>query len=122
MTKRLQFAAEVMSTDAGLHADQAPRYIGKSCFNLATRPLLSQHDCTTFIKANNMERVLADIDADYGDRSAKILRNGVLLVFGAPCQLLSLARQEHGRTIPLTDFSPTHRSARPILRSPSENL
>jgi hypothetical protein len=27
----------------------------------------------------------------------------VLLVFGAPCQLPSLAGQEHGRTIPLTD-------------------
>jgi hypothetical protein len=29
----------------------------------------------------------------------------VLLVFGAPCQLRLLAGQEHGRTIPLTDFS-----------------
>jgi hypothetical protein len=28
----------------------------------------------------------------------------VLLVFGAPCQLRSLAGQEHGRTIPLTDM------------------
>jgi hypothetical protein len=27
--------------------------------------------------------------------------NDVLLVFGAPCQLQSLAGQEHGRTIPL---------------------
>jgi hypothetical protein len=31
----------------------------------------------------------------------------MLLVFGAPCQLVSLAGQEHGRTIPLTDVSPT---------------
>jgi hypothetical protein len=28
----------------------------------------------------------------------------VLLVFGAPCQLRSLAGQEHGRTIPLADM------------------
>jgi hypothetical protein len=28
----------------------------------------------------------------------------VLLVFGAPCQLRSLAGQEHGRTIPLADI------------------
>ena len=27
----------------------------------------------------------------------------MLLVSGAPCQLRSLAGQEHGRTIPLTD-------------------
>jgi hypothetical protein len=32
-----------------------------------------------------------------------VLRHGVLLVFGAPGQLLSLAGQEHGRTIPLAD-------------------
>ena len=30
-----------------------------------------------------------------------VLRHGVLLVFGAPCQLRLLAGQEHGRTIPL---------------------
>jgi hypothetical protein len=29
----------------------------------------------------------------------------VLLVFGAPCQLQSLAGQEHGRTIPLADIT-----------------
>jgi hypothetical protein len=50
-----------------------------------------------------MERVLADIDTDYGDCVTNCLRHGVLLVFGAPCQLRSLAGQEHGRTIPLPD-------------------
>jgi hypothetical protein len=29
----------------------------------------------------------------------------VLLVLGAPCQLLLLAGREHGRTIPLEDVS-----------------
>jgi len=37
-------------------------------------------------------------------RSIGCLRHGVLLVFGAPCQLRLLAGQEHGRTIPLADF------------------
>jgi hypothetical protein len=50
-----------------------------------------------------VERVLADIDADHGDRGIGCLRHGVLLVFGAPCQLRLLAGQEHGRTIPLSD-------------------
>jgi len=31
------------------------------------------------------------------------LRHGVLLGFGAPCQLALPAGEEHGRTIPLTD-------------------
>jgi DNA recombination protein RmuC len=79
---------------------------------LATRPFLTQRDCAAFIKTNDMERVLADIDADYGNRSVEILRHGVLLVFGAPCQLRSLAGQEHGRTIPLAEMN-----ARPSTQS-----
>ena len=39
-----------------------------------------------------------------------LLRHGVLLVFGAPCQLQSLAGQEHGRTIPLADIGQHFRS------------
>jgi hypothetical protein len=50
-----------------------------------------------------VERVLTDIDADNGNPGV-LLRHGVLLVFGTPCQLQSLAGQEHGRTIPLTDI------------------
>jgi hypothetical protein len=70
---------------------------------LATRPLLPQHDCTALIVAHNVERVLPDIDADYGDCGLSCLGHGVLLVFGAPGQLRLLEGQEHGRTIPLAD-------------------
>jgi hypothetical protein len=90
----------MMRTDAGLHADQARGHVGQACFDLATRPLLPQRNCAWLIQADNVERVLADIDADHGDRGVELLRHGVLLVFGAPCQLTSLAGQEHGRTIP----------------------
>jgi hypothetical protein len=58
--------------------------------------LLPQHDGAALILANDVERVLADIDADYGGGSVEFLRHGVLLVFGAPCQLQSLAGLEHG--------------------------
>src|SRR4029077_4340700 len=50
---------------------------------------------------HDVERVLADIDADHGDRCVEFLRHGVLLVLSAPCQLVGLAGPEHGRTIPL---------------------
>jgi hypothetical protein len=53
-----------------------------------------------------VERVLADIDADYSDCGVECLRHGVLLVFGAPCERRSLAGQEHGQTIPLADDMP----------------
>jgi hypothetical protein len=38
----------------------------------------------------------------------EILRHGVLLVFGAPCQRRLLAGQEHGQTIPLADMLASH--------------
>src|SRR6516225_3583470 len=49
----------------------------------------------------DMERVLADIDADHGDCGAEFVRHGVLLVLSVPCQFLMPAGLEHGRTIPL---------------------
>jgi hypothetical protein len=51
--------------------------------------------------ADNMERVLADIDSDGLGR----LRHRVLLVVGAS-RPKTLAGQEHGRTIPLADIRP----------------
>ena len=51
----LQLATEMMRADTSLHADQARRHVRKTCFNLATRPLLTQHDRATLIKANNVE-------------------------------------------------------------------
>src|SRR5215475_12526098 len=89
----------MMRTDAGLHPDQARWPIGEPRLHLATRPLLPQHDRAAAILAHDVKRILADIDADHGgDRSFKFAGHGVLLVFSAPCQVLSLAGREHGRT------------------------
>src|SRR4030081_3958880 len=101
-----------MRADAGPHADPTRRQIGESGLHLATRPLLPQHDGTALILANDVERVLADIDADYGGRGVEFLRHGVLLVLSAPCQLLVLAGPEHGRTIPLADMRAPSQSTR----------
>jgi hypothetical protein len=67
---------------------------------------LPQNNLSAAVLTNNVERVLTDIDADNGNPGV-LLRHGVLLVFGAPCQLQSLPGQEHGRTIPLTDIGTT---------------
>src|ERR1700741_5651888 len=95
----------MMCADAGLHPDQARWQVSKSRLDLATRPFLSKHDRTTLIVSHDVERVLSNIDADHGDFAVGLLRHGVLLVFAAPGQLLSLAGREHGRTIPLADFA-----------------
>jgi hypothetical protein len=43
-----------------------------------------QHDRTTPIMPYDVERVLADIDADHGDCAVGFLGHGVLLVLTAP--------------------------------------
>src|ERR1700732_2089598 len=70
----------MMRADAGFHADQARRYVGKAGLDLATRPLLTQHNRTTLIVAHDVKRVLADIDTNHGNCSVECLGHGVLLV------------------------------------------
>ena len=48
-------ATEMMRADTGLHANQTRRHVGKACLHLATRPLLTQDNCTAPIKANDVE-------------------------------------------------------------------
>ena len=73
VTQCREFATEMMRPDAGLHTDQASRHVGKACFHLATLPLLTQYDRAAFIVAYDVERALANINADYGDRGAGLL-------------------------------------------------
>src|SRR5712675_979807 len=75
-----KFATEMMRADAGFHADQARRHIGKAGLDLATRPFLTQHNRATLIVAHDVERVLADIDTNHGKCSVQCLGHGVLLV------------------------------------------
>src|SRR5499427_6983847 len=96
-----------MGTDAGFHPDQARWHVGKPRLQLPARPLLPQHDRAVLILANDVERVLTDVDANHASDCTVVLAgHGVLLVFAAPCQLRSLAGPEHGRTIPLADVTP----------------
>src|SRR5712672_4107766 len=73
-------STEMMRADAGFHADQARRHIGKAGLDLATRPFLTQHNRATLIVAHDVERVLADIDTNHGNCSVLCLGHGVLLV------------------------------------------
>jgi hypothetical protein len=59
--------------NAGFHADQARLHVGKSRLDLVARPLLPQYDRTAFILADDVERVLVDIDADHGDCAVEFL-------------------------------------------------
>ena len=54
----------MMRTYARFHTNETPRKIGKAYRNLATRQLLAKHNGASFIKADHMKTVLADVDAD----------------------------------------------------------
>jgi hypothetical protein len=73
------------------------------------------------IVAHDVERVLADIDADHGDRGIGCLRHGVLPVCGDPCQLRLLAGQENGWTITPTDLARRRTSGHLIVVNLTSN-
>src|SRR5215469_13455055 len=78
VAKQSEPAAQMMGTDTGLHADRACRHVGQPCLHLAARPLLPQRDGATPIEADDVKRVLADIDTDRRDHTVMLSRHGVL--------------------------------------------
>jgi hypothetical protein len=95
--------------------------VGKSRLDLATRPFLPQYDRTTLIVRHDVERVLANIDADHSDCAIGSLRHGVLLVFAAPTHILLLAELEHGRTIAESPRGVSPRGAHRSVREPLDS-
>ena len=78
-----------------------------------------QHDGAACIVAHDVEPILGDIDSDHGDRGVWHMATSLSL---APLASLSLAGQEHGRTISLVDVTVSQRaysSGTPAKRRPS---
>src|SRR5205823_3238387 len=71
---RCKLPADVMGARTGLHADQAARNIGETAFELTTGYLLLQDDYTALVKADEVERVLAEVGPDRGDDSSCLPR------------------------------------------------
>jgi hypothetical protein len=59
--------------DAGFHTDPTRRQIGESGRHLAALPFPALHDGTALILASDVDRVLANIDADNGRQSVELL-------------------------------------------------
>src|SRR5215470_14164829 len=98
-----------MRADTGFHADEAGGHVGKAAFNLAARPLLTQHDGAGLVVANDMEGVLADVDTgdrDTGMSCASGHWAGCSYCCSPPVQHNPLVGREHGRTIPLAASTP----------------
>src|SRR5215831_21239817 len=74
------------------------RHGGRLASRASTWP--RDHFCRSTIaprRSYDVERVLADIDADHRDCAVGLLRHGVLLVFADPGQILLLAGQAGAR-------------------------
>jgi putative transposase len=116
VAKSFEFPTEMMRSNAGLHPDQARRHICKASLYLATRPLLTQHDRTAMIESHDVERVLPNIDANYGNRILCCCRGHCVLLVRAPLASLSLggagARPDH----PISRHRPSSRAQ--VLRGP----
>ena len=57
----------MMGADTGFHADQAGWHVGQPSLDLPTRELLAQDDGAAGIQADQVEAVLADVDAKRGN-------------------------------------------------------
>jgi hypothetical protein len=56
-----------MGAEAGLHAHDAPRPLLEHLRQGETPDLQAQHALGGFVEANEVEGVLADVDADHGE-------------------------------------------------------
>jgi hypothetical protein len=71
-----------MRPNARLHADEAARSIREPNLDLAAGKLLAQNDRAIPVETDEMERVLADIDADCcnGFKASGVVWHGMLLI------------------------------------------
>jgi hypothetical protein len=71
-----QLTAEVMGSDAGFHPNETDRHVSEARLNLPARELLAQDDGATYIQANQVEAVLADVDPKGGNVLKRSCRPG----------------------------------------------
>src|SRR5215467_11491002 len=100
-----------MGADTGLHANQAGREVGKPGFELAARELLAQNDGAALVEADEVEGVLADVDAEDGDGVFRLARHGPGSLLGSAPRPTTGYCGEHRRSIPLGDLNPPGETA-----------
>ena len=85
MAEGFEAAAQVMGADTGLHANEAGREVGNPGFELAAGELLAQNDGAALVEADEVEGVLANVDAEGGNGVFRTLAHS----FESSCPLLA---------------------------------
>src|SRR3954453_20068660 len=71
MAERPELTPDVVGSGTGLQGNETGRDVGQPLRELGAGELDPQHDGTAFILADKMKRVLAQVDAQGGDRSGR---------------------------------------------------
>src|SRR6266849_2386619 len=104
VTKSRKLSSDKMGARTGFHPDEAARNIAQPASKLMTGYLLLQNNRTPNVEPYQMERVLADVDADRADGFLCVLRCAHRMLLHASRQRSSRLTAEHGRAIPLAEF------------------
>ncbi len=64
IAERKKLPAQMVCPDTGFHANQARLQIRKTPLHLSARQHLPQNNRTLLVEADEVKRVLADVDAD----------------------------------------------------------
>jgi transposase len=103
MTKGSELAPHVMGAGTSLNAYQTDRQIGQAGLQLPARDLPAQQDPTALIHADQVEGVLAQVDADGRNGLSCDLLCHDMAPWLRDNPVLPCSTREHGRSMPL-DF------------------
>jgi hypothetical protein len=67
MAESCELTPNMMGARAGLHSDQTDRHVSQAGLQLPARDLAAQQDLAAGIHTNEVESILAQVNADRGD-------------------------------------------------------
>jgi hypothetical protein len=74
VTKSRKLAPDKMRARTGFHPNEAARNIAETASKLMSGDFLLQNNHTAFVEPDQMERVLADVDADRASQPSSTSR------------------------------------------------
>jgi hypothetical protein len=107
-----------MRRHAGFDSDQAPRHIGEPGCDPAAGNLLPQNHCPLLVKADQMQGVLACIDANRAD-GCGVCPKGIGDVLLVLLSLRSLSERFGAGARPVHPILRPHPFGTPFIRVPS---